>query len=380
MKHVYGEESWGLQSDVVDLWVTKRGGMMAPVTFFGGTDREIQPYFISPWQGEDREIDEPVLRTLRGDFFCLPFGENNVFGDEDHPVHGETAGSEWRLVSQGKDGPISFISLKMDTTRRPGTVYKNVSVMSGQSCVYVRHRLEGFSGAMTLGHHATLQGPPEAGALLISTAPMAFGIVAPREGRYTTDREYHALEPGALFDSLERVPTVWKSDPFADCSRFPLREGFVDILAVVAAERTTPAWTVAADPSRGYLWFSLRDRAVQPITVFWMENHGRHGEPWDGRTCCIGLEDVCGFLAGGLGPSTAENELSRRGVATSVELEASAPTVVNYIEGVALIPRDFGRVGDVTFGEGGLTFTDVSGKTVDLPVQHEFISSGTLST
>jgi hypothetical protein len=111
-----------------------------------------------------------------------------------------------------------------------------------------------------------------------------------------------------------------------------------------------------------------------------MENHGRHGEPWDGRTCCIGLEDVCGFLAGGLAPSTAENELSRRGVATSVQLDPAAPTVVNYIEGVAMIPRDFGRVTDVSFGDGGLTFSDVSGKTVDLPVQHEFVRTGTLST
>lgn len=369
-----------MQSDVVDLWVTKHGGMMAPVTFFGGTDREIQPYFISPWQGEDREIDEPVLRTLRGDFFCLPFGENNAFGDEDHPVHGETAGSEWRLVSQESDGPISSLDLTMDTVSRRGTVHKNVSVMSGQSCVYVQHRLEGFSGVMTLGHHATLQGTVEPGAMLISTAPISFGIVAPREERYTTDREYNALEPGAIFDSLERVPTVWKSDQFADCSRFPLREGFVDILAVVAAEGAGPAWTVAAVPSQGYLWFSLRDRLVQPITVFWMENHGRHGEPWNGRTCCIGLEDVCGFLASGLGPSAAENELSRRGVATSIELDPSKPTAINYIEGVALIPRDFGRVADVTFGEEGITFVDVSGKTVDLPVQHEFIRTGTLST
>lgn len=379
MKHVHGVESWSLEGDAVELSITKQGGMMAPVRFFPGTDREVQPYFVSPWQDEEHDIAEPVLQTLRGDFFCLPFGENNVYGEETHPVHGETAGSDWTFESHAEDGPVSSLVLSIEPTVRSGRVEKHVSVVSGQSCVYVQHRLEGFVGPMTLGHHATLAGPEEPGGMHISTAPTAFGIVSPRAERYTTDSEYHSLEPGALFDSLERVPTVWKADPFADCTRFPRRYGFVDIVAVAASDRSRPAWTAAVVPSEGFLWFSLRDPAVQPTTVLWMENHGRHGEPWSGRTCCIGLEDVCGFLAGGLAPSTEENELTRRGVPTSIELDPARPTVVNYIQGVALIPHDFERVADVQLDGAGLRFVDQSGKTIEVPVNHEFLSSGTLS-
>jgi cobalt/nickel transport system permease protein len=41
-----------------------------------------------------------VLRVLRGDFFCLPFGGNaTAWHGEKHPLHGETANREWRLES-----------------------------------------------------------------------------------------------------------------------------------------------------------------------------------------------------------------------------------------------------------------------------------------
>ena len=53
----------------------------------------------------------------------------------------------------------------------------------------------------------------------------------------------------------------------------------------------------------GFLWFSLKDPAVLPMTMLWMENHGRHFPPWNGRNCCLGLEDLCGYFAGGYAPS-----------------------------------------------------------------------------
>ena len=51
---------------------------MAPVTFFRDSAQPVRPYYVSPWQEEaPSKMPAPVLVSLRGDFFCLPFGGNN---------------------------------------------------------------------------------------------------------------------------------------------------------------------------------------------------------------------------------------------------------------------------------------------------------------
>jgi len=68
---------WVIENGTVRLAITKTGAQMAPVTFGLDSDRTIEPYYISPWQGEGLKLDPPVLVPLRGDFFCLPFGSNS---------------------------------------------------------------------------------------------------------------------------------------------------------------------------------------------------------------------------------------------------------------------------------------------------------------
>jgi len=74
---------------------------MAPVTFFRNTSHPIQPYHISPWQDEAPiEMPAPVLKTLRGDCFCLPFGGNSeAVAGEKHPPHGEIVSTTGKRVS-----------------------------------------------------------------------------------------------------------------------------------------------------------------------------------------------------------------------------------------------------------------------------------------
>jgi hypothetical protein len=139
-----------------------------------------------------------------------------------------------------------------------------------------------------------------------------------------------------------------------------------------------PAWTTATYPKAGYLWFSLKDPAVLASTVFWIENHGRHSHPWNGRNHCLGLEDVTGYFADGLESSTRENTLTKQGVTTAIELRSDKPTSVNYIQGVARIPDGFDVVRTLEFAPGKVTFIATSGQRVTMPVRHEFLKSGKL--
>jgi hypothetical protein len=100
--------------------------------------------------------------------------------------------------------------------------------------------------------------------------------------------------------------------------------------------------------------------------------------PWNGRNCCLGLEDVCGFFAEGLARSLGSNLLTKAGIPTAVRLSPEAPTVVNYIQGVVKTPAGFGHVREVEFGAGKVTFHAAGRKKVTAPVCHEFIRTGHL--
>src|SRR5580698_3993621 len=92
LRVVCGQPSWRIASNTVEAFVTEIGGHIGPVTF-DRHDRRIRPYSVAPWAEErDAATLEPILKVLRGDFFCMPFGGNStVFAGENHPVHGETA-------------------------------------------------------------------------------------------------------------------------------------------------------------------------------------------------------------------------------------------------------------------------------------------------
>jgi hypothetical protein len=376
----FGQPAWVLRNAEVELTLTQQGGHMAPVTFYRGTSRPVQPYYISPWQEENVRPETPVLVPLRGDFFCAPFGGNaEPYRGEQHTPHGEPATARWSFERAGKSGSITAITVSMQTRVRPGKVTKRLMLVDGQNVVYSQNVLEGFTGEMPLGHHATLAVPEEAGALRISTSPFRFGMTAPGVFSDPGNREYQSFAAGKRFQDLRRVPLAWKKPATGDASSFPQRTGYTDLLAVFSKPRRgEPSWTAAANPQAGYLWFSLKDPEVLPSTVFWIANRGRHGSPWNGRNRCLGLEDVCAYFAEGLVPSVTPNELNKAGIPTAVKLSPSRPTVINYIQGVVKIPADFDRVKKATFEPGQVTFTSVSGKVVTAPVNHDFLKTGRL--
>ena len=378
---IHSQSSWTISTPQVELAVTEIGGHMAPVKFYCDTKTPIEPYHISPWQDEPtQEMPAPVLVTLRGDFFCLPFGGNaDPVNGEKHPPHGEIAGAKWKLAGSQHAGDITTLKLEFETQVRQGKVTKELSLVTGQNVVYSRHTIEGFAGKVPLGHHATLAMPDAEGTVHLSSSKIKFGMTCPGVFSDPTKGEYQALLPGVQWTDLTKIPVLAKNAPDADLSRLPARYGFADLIQLVNDPSAPgPAWMTATFTEKGYVWFSLKDPKVLASTVFWMENHGRHGHPWNGRNNCLGLEDVTTHFADGLAPSIAENVLSKQGVPTTVELKADHPTTVNYIQGVAPVPAGFDRVEAIQFGPGEITLVSPQGQSVKVPVQHEFLVTGAL--
>lgn len=379
----HSQPSFVIASKQVEIAITRAGAHMAPVTFFRDTAQPVKPYYVSPWQDEKpTKMPAPVLNMLRGDFFCMPFGGNSdEVNGEKHPPHGEIAADTWRVISKEKTGDVMKVALVIDTRIRKGRVSKELSLVDGQNVVYSRHVIDGFSGRVPLGHHATLAMPDKEGSVRIATSAFRFGMTCPGVFSDPAKKEYQSLAAGAKFTELAKVPVAWKDAPDADLTKMPGRQGFADLIQLVNEpwEKTNgPAWVAATFADAGFVWFSLKDAAVLNSTVFWLENHGRHGHPWNGRNNCLGLEDVTSFFADGLAASIKDNVLTKEGVATALELSADKPTVVNYIQGVARIPEGFENVKSIEFAPGEITLNSTTGKTVKTAVRHEFLKTGKL--
>jgi hypothetical protein len=366
---IFGQPSWRIAAKSVEAFVTRKGGQLAPVTF-KIKGRRIEPFAVAPWATEKVDRSVPaIVRILRGDFFCMPFGGNATpYRGEHHPLHGETANATWTL----QDAQPGHLHLSLRTKVRPGRVDKHIFLRNGQNIVYQRHVISGMAGPMSFGHHAMLRFPDETGSGLISTSRFVYGQVYPDWFERPENRGYQALKPGAEFTTLSAVPML--NGQTTDVSRYPARRGFEDLVGLVADPRLTLGWTAVAFPKHRYVWFALRDPRVLTGTLFWITNGGRHYPPWNGRHVNVmGLEDVTTYYGPGLAESVGENPLTRRGYATCAQLDPATPFVVNYIFGVAAIPAGFDHVAHLEPAECAVEMRSRSGKVVHARVDTEFL-------
>lgn len=336
----HGQASWRISNPSAEAFVTETGGHLGPVTFCADGKR-LQPFAVAPWAEERTAATlPPMLKVLRGDFFCLPFGGNEgPFRGEQHPPHGETANARWCCVAAGPDR----LHLRLTTKIRPGRVDKYVWLQPGQTAIYQRHVVSGMSGPMNFGHHAMLRFPERPGSGLVSTSRFAWGEVAPAPLEQPARRGYSGLKPGGVFRTLAKVPTA--DGGCADLSVYPARRGFEDLVMLLGDARRSLAWTAVVFPKERYAWFALKDPRVLAHTVLWLSNGGRHYPPWNGRHVnVLGLEEVTSFFHYGLAESARKNHLAAQGRATCRVLHPGQTLVVDYVMAVVPVPPDFDHV------------------------------------
>ncbi len=319
---------------------------------------------VAPWAEEKQPKDLPrMLQSLRGDFFCAPFGGNATeWRGEKHPPHGETANANWTLKGIHSDDGAVTLHATLATKIRRGRVDKLVTLIDGQTAVYQRHVLSGMTGPLNLGHHAMLHFPAPAGSGAISTSAFIHGQVFPGTFEAPENRGYQSLKPGATFRSLDRVPLI--AGGTADLTSYPARLGYEDLVMMTADPKLPFAWTAVTFAAQKYVWFALRDPRQLRQTIFWISNGGRHYAPWSSRhTAVMGLEDVTSYFHGGLAESVSANPLSRRGIPTSFRMNPKVPTDIRYIMAVAAIPAGFDRVKDIRPTKDGVELVAASGRS-----------------
>ena len=363
MQFIHGAESYTIATPEVELACTRAGGMMAPVRF-NLDGRWVQPYSLPPWQPQEVVPSTPaILKTVRGDFFGLPFGEHPV-----HGIHGDSPNMEWTAVWEQGDGLI--MQLKMKTL--PGSIRKTLQLRPGQRAVYQEHRVSGLDGRFNYGYHATLKFPDEGGPYWVNTSPFKFGSTFPGVFSDSAKGESGALKSNARFTSLAAVPLA--AGGTTSLNQYPARDGNEDLIMVTSRDEDF-AWTAAT--MDGFIWLSLKNPRVLPSTLFWISNGGRPQAPWSGRhRRRIGLEEVNGYFCNDLEQSR-QDLLKADGVPTTAEFSAKRPTSVRSIHVVHPVPADFGMVTEVVRARDGMVrATGANGAAVDVPVDWSFLGAG----
>ena len=339
------------------------GAQLAPVVFKLG-NREISPFHIAPWCEET--IDgPPIIQALRGDFFCLPFGGNSTaYGDEEHPLHGETANREWTLFEKSK----GHIVCELDLEIRKGRVRREVLVNDDETAVYVATSVQGMSGPMCFGNHAMLQFRSPG---LVSTSEFEVGQVFPGEFEIPAQGGYSSLEPGSRFQRLEVVPMA--NGSVADLSLYPAREGFEDLVQLVGRSEGI-GWNAVVFPEEGFLWFCLRNRRTLPHTILWHSNGGRHYAPWNGRhKGVLGIEDVNAYFHYGLAESASSNPFAAEGFSTAMDFKPDSTVRIPTIMGVAQVGHIAEHVESIQIQDEGIEIQLRSGEVIPVSAELDFL-------
>ncbi len=369
----YESAGWRFSANGIDLFLTEEGGHAAPVRFHA-EGQVFEPYFISPWQTENKRAFGGCLKQLRGDFFCMPFGGNaEPFEGERHPGHGETANANWNFDGLTEEEDSATAQFSMDTKVRPAHVVKKIRIKRDHHVLYLSHTVTGSHGAMPLGHHPIVKMPADGKKMYLSFSPFEFGMTRPGVFSDPAKQAYQKLADGERFTDLTKIPTAFRNAPFADGSVYPSEYGYTDLFAVFRRPSGLPAWSAAVYPDDGYLWFSMKNPADLPATAVWTSNSGRFFPPWNGRTYCIGIEDVCANFDLGLKASVESNGIQREGIPTAYAFAEDAPSEIRHIQGIAPVPPDFTRVEEVLFGKDEVIFVDRNGKQVKAAVDYSWV-------
>ena len=375
---IQGQPSFTLATDSVQAAISRFGAMLAPVTFFADSDAPIQPYAIAPWALESVDRRTPrLLAALRGDFMCSAFGDNaQRHAGRVVPPHGDTANDEWEFVYSRMLRSGSALRLQIDMPTQGGMCIGTTTLLRGHQFVYQRHDFPGFSGEINPGHHALLQCSPASGPARISFSRSILVGSSPPRAALAEANDFSRLRPGSFGADVTAMPG--KDGSMIDASSFPSHSATDDVLIVCADPQNEFSWSAAVFPEAGYAWLSLRNTADLPSTLVWQSNGGLAAAPWNSRHVgVLGLEDVMGYFSVGLAESATENELTRRGVATSRKVMPGEVLRMPYIQGVVRIPPHVDRIVAVRRESAEtLVLVAPNGSEVSAACRWEFLCDG----
>lgn len=315
------------------------------------------PLHVAPWRDEAEVQDDPKIalvdKRLAGDFLCMPFGRDDVYG---HPIHGPTANDPWDLVEHD----VSVARFEHSTGVLGARVSKEVRLV-GQSLLQT-HVIEGGKGAVTFAHHPMTH-MAEGGRLSFS----------PKRAALTDPEPQH---PGRNLWALNQL----RGDLDLDCedgrqwnpATYPAGHVVEDFCTLAEGRGHALGWTCVMRNAEDDMLLVLKDARVLPVTMLWISNGARDFPPWNSRhTGVLGIEDGCAMGGEGLRAAQGRNRLTAMGVPTVLPL--GPRHVIRHAMVSLPRPPGWSDLVSVTLLRGALQLRETGGGTVTIPFAEGYL-------
>jgi len=333
-----------------------------PELVFRHGGRRLVPLAAAPWADEPDTLPEgealaPVERRLAGDFFCAPFGANDV---ETGPPHGWSANSRWRCTARG----VGTLELVLERRIMGATIGKRLVLAHDAPLLYQTHVVDGGEDGLSVAHHPMIRS--EGTARLCVSPKRAVLVVDPPldHGRHRLAAGAHVLDPSAV--PAEGGGTI-------DITRLPIAERHDDFVTLVESAERTIGWSAVLRDVEDDIVFFLKNPVVLPVTMLWHSNGGRDHAPWNGRhRGVLGVEDGCSAEASGHRAALADNRLTRLGVPSALALAPGRRHRVAHVTGCIARPRGWESISDISIDGPTLSLASDSGETLRLPFDATF--------
>ena len=324
--------------------VSELGGMVVPKFVVPG-GKQVCPLFVAPWARDaDAQRLPPILRALRGEYACVPFGAARpVVGltpewasckheESEGPHSGHGANTTWTLES--RDATSMVVSCEYPGHDAVKVVRKRVTVHD--KSVTVRTEVQCRAAAsLPVGMSVMFGLSPRVGSTTLVPGEFEFGSVFPGAVEPSGHPSF-TLSPGASFDSLREVPRRVPpgaavagdgADTPQDLSELPLPDATVE--AMVQLCGTNGEFHVVRH-DLGCTFSLAWDPSVLPSTLLHISNNGRKYYPWSGAHTSVTVSPVASAFDLGTAVSTADNPLKSRGVDTAVDVDAGTSLFMEY--------------------------------------------------
>ncbi|MFK7997351.1 MAG: hypothetical protein AB8B87_24710 [Granulosicoccus sp.] len=313
------------------------GAMLAPVDFTLSDGRVVSPLHVAPWADEPISPDTaPILRALRGEWPCVPFGAANLATinsrwkyqstQSDGVAHGFSANAHWTLQSIAESSIRARIEYPRDSDI--STLERTVSGVSGSARLEMQLAIDPRADTcIPVGVHPIFRLPETTGA--VQLIPGAFDEVWTYPGETGGESCFY---PGERYASLRALPG--RSGSCIDASRLPFQGSSEDLLLLTGTQGRFELRYL----DQGYRVLLEWNAKDFPCVLLWISNRGRQQAPWSGRHLALGIEPVCAAFDLGVDISANDNPLSREGIKTAIRLSAGSIWRTSYTIAAELYP------------------------------------------
>lgn len=340
----YGRDSYVVDSDKTNVKISVNGGHITADFDLDG--KTVNPFFFAPWWSEDcSTIEKTCDYSLRGIFFCFPFGMSDPQGSLKRPCHGYVPARDWSFVEETSCNGIHGATFSIDAPEENANVLQSVSVRDGETVIYIENTVEGAVGKYPVGYHPTLQIPTDIGNAILDQSEYEMCLTAPAHIDKPENGGYCSLVTDYKVTDETNVPTVYGKT--VNLKRHPFIKGFDDIYMYIFNQNHEFDYATMSVPSEGYLYYQLKNPRQLSNSMIWTSYCGRHYPKWDSRVNgCLEIGAGTNYFFYGLSDTLVNNPLTKQGYPMYHEFDGSA-RIYKLICGVVKIPADYQGVASI---------------------------------